>query len=120
MITPALHTDLSVLVIVSIPGRLKGSLVIALDLAGLSVERDTSGGHGDLKAPLAAAGVGQLVSSAHSVQVLFKQNGDEKFQRTSAITGKYIGTNLHLLYTSFQREECDYHQSKVYFPCSWT
>ena len=63
-------TDLGVLVLVGIPGGLQGGLVVALDLAGLSVEHDASGGHDDLEAPLAAAGICQLVSSAHSVQIL--------------------------------------------------
>lgn len=67
-------TDLGVLVLVGIPSGLHRGLVVALDLAGVGVERDASGGHGDLEAPFAAAGLGQLVSSAHSVHVLLRRS----------------------------------------------
>ena len=60
-------TDLGILVVVSVPSGLQGSLVVALDLAGLGVDDNTPGGHGDLHAPLATAGLGQFVSAAHSV-----------------------------------------------------
>ena len=67
-------TDLGVLVLVGVPSGLHRGLVVALDLAGVGVERDASGGHGDLQAPFAAAGLGQLVSSAHSVHVLLRRS----------------------------------------------
>ena len=68
------NTDLGVLVLVGVPSGLHRGLVVALDLAGVGVERDASGGHGDLQAPFAAAGLGQLVSSAHSVHVLLRRS----------------------------------------------